>query len=378
LKTISGKALNIRAEYVGRVSTRVHIIKSHNCVVLAEKMPKFAPTSSIYILPDDNKNDSLCNDNKSIVYIDHLSFKELNEGDIIKIGTNGIISVIWEESSSDNLIFTTDFCNSACIMCPQVPEGKPYSYYKQNIRMVELIKDTTKLKSVGITGGEPTIFKDELIQILKLCFSKFPSIYITMLTNGKNFDDFDFAKQCALANPNIKYCIPLYAASSEKHDYIVGTKGSFIRTINGIYNLIRLKRPIEIRVVIMKNNYKDLPLIADYIFHNMPFVTHVVLMGMEISGIARKNFSDIWIDPIDYRFFLRQAGLELKRYNIPFSIYNIPRCLLLKELWGYDRDSISSWKKSYLPQCKNCREKENCCGIFTTSMTQSESITPIY
>ena len=39
-----------------------------------------------------------------------------------------------------------------------------------------------------------------------------------------------------------------------------------------------------------------------------PFVEQVALMGLEITGLARRNFDDLWIDPIDYQPQLAEAA----------------------------------------------------------------------
>ena len=372
MKTIKAVRINMETPWLGRVTKEKRFIPSDGDILLCDKRPLTNILGREVILPEDKEMNR-----NSAVYVSREDAGRLNEGDIISITEDGDIHVLWEESSSDNAIFTTDFCNSACIMCPQIPRGEPFSYYEQNLRMLELVRRSDNLETIGITGGEPTIFKDEIVRLLETCSKKFPAVPVAMLTNGKNFDDFDFAKRCALANCRTTYCIPLYASYSEKHDYIVGSDGSFVRTMNGIYNLIRLRQSIEIRVVMLRQNYEDLPLIVDYIYHNMPFVIHVALMGMEITGMADTNCSSVWIDPSDYQRELKECVIRLRRYGLPFSIYNLPRCLLLPELWGFDEDSISSWKKTYLPICATCAEKERCCGVFATSSRQSQYIKPI-
>ena len=372
MKTIKTVKTCIETPWLGRVTKKKHFMPTDGDILLSDKPPLVNVFGHKLILPSN-----MDVDNKTAVYVSRCDIARLNEGDIILITQEGEIHVLWEESASDNAIFTTDFCNSACIMCPQIPHGEPFSYFEQNVRMLELVRNSDNLATIGITGGEPTIFKDEIVELLKLCSKKFPSVPVAMLTNGKNFDDFDFVKQCALSNYRTTYCIPLYASYSEKHDHIVGAEGSFVRTINGIYNLIRLRQSIEIRVVILRQNYEDLPLIVDYIYQNMPFVVHIAFMGMEITGMADVNSTSVWIDPTEYQPQLKETVIRLRRYGLPFSLYNLPRCLLARELWGYDEDSISSWKKSYLAVCDKCAERDRCCGVFSTSSKHSPYINPI-
>lgn len=83
--------------------------------------------------------------------------------------------------------------------------------------------------------------------------NKFPNIALQILTNGKNFADFAFAKNSVLTSPvDTLYAIPIYSGNPELHDEIVCSKGSFNKAIYGILNLYRLQQNIEIRIVITK------------------------------------------------------------------------------------------------------------------------------
>ena len=100
-------------------------------------------------------------------------------------------------------------------------------------------------------------------------------------------------------------------------------------------------------------------------------------MGMECSGLAEENLDDVFIDPTEYASQLSEAVLHFRQREMSVSIYNLPLCLLPKELWGFARDSISSWKKSYLDKCDKCTVKEKCSGLFATSVKQSDKIQSI-
>ncbi len=116
---------------------------------------------------------------------------------------------------------------------------------------------------------------------------------------------------------------------------------------------------------------------ATFVYRNLPFVSHVALMGMEYHGNAQTNYDLVSIDPIEYKNELYKAVKEYVRYNIIVDIYNLPLCLVDKRLQCFCRDSISTWKKTFLSQCQTCIAKENCCGIFATSFTHSNNIRAI-
>lgn len=101
-------------------------------------------------------------------------------------------------------------------------------------------------------------------------------------------------------------------------------------------------------------------------------------MRMETSGVAEDNLEAVWVEPIDYQQHLRQSVLELHRRAMNVSVYNLPHCLLPSDLWRFARNSISGWKRAYLPQCGQCCKKDKCAGVFETSVRQSNSICPIF
>lgn len=144
-----------------------------------------------------------------------------------------------------------------------------------------------------------------------------------------------------------------------------------------MYNLGLYHQKIEIRTVILKQNYKKLRDLATFIYRNIPFVCHVALMGMEYHGNAETNYDLISIDPIDYKQELFEAIREYVRYDMIVDVYNIPLCLADDNIKDFCRDSISTWKKSYLPQCESCSCKVECCGVFETSFKHSKNIMPI-
>jgi hypothetical protein len=101
-------------------------------------------------------------------------------------------------------------------------------------------------------------------------------------------------------------------------------------------------------------------------------------MGMETSGVAADNLAHIWVEPKEYADSLERAVVFLHRRHMNTSIYNIPLCLLPERLRPFARDSISTWKKTFLPVCRECRGASSCAGFFATSSKTPSSILPLY
>lgn len=302
----------------------------------------------------------------------------LNEGDIVSVDMiTGDIIVVFEKNSVHNAILASTDCNCRCIMCPQTLVSDSPGNLQDNLEIICLIdKKTTAL---GLTGGEPTLLGDGLIKLLKECKRQLPNTQIQILSNGILLNNNEYVRKMVhLGMKNLVFCIPLYADTDTEHNFIMQREGAFEDAIQGLYNLATYKQLIEIRIVVMSLNYKRLPQIAEFIYHNLPFAIHVAFMGMEVEGLARKNVNKLWASPKDYAPFLKEAVLYLSQRNMDVSIYNEQLCLMPKELWSFARQSISEWKNTYLEKCKDCKEKSECAGLFAKPFEDHQkSITPL-
>lgn len=368
MKQIKGNILNIKENVFGKFYTKNSIFRS-NKILLCDKKPLFEYGINAYIV----LNGKAFKTNKPILEIENIS--PFTNNDIICIAKDGLATVVWESKTQHYALYVTDICNSKCIMCPQI-EGAS-THYDECMQILNLV-NLKNVHSIGITGGEPTLNISKLIEILNKIADKSPNQNVHILTNGRNFANIENVKELVKVKKiNLSFGIPLYSDLAEEHDFIVGVKGAFKETIQGIYNLGKFNQKIEIRTVIMRQNYKRLRELAIFIYRNIPFVNHIALMGMEYHGNAEINYNTVFIDPIEYKNELFEAVREYVRYNMIVDVYNTPLCLADKRIKEFCRDSISTWKKTYLPQCKNCDVRDECCGVFETSFKQSNNIKPI-
>lgn len=285
--------------------------------------------------------------------------------DVISLSETGEhIGVLWRDKSPMNAILLTERCDHYCLMCSQPPKEREDDWLMDNAEeLVRLLPHKTH--GIGFTGGEPTIYGDRLISLLKLCRNLLPFAGVHVLSNGRRFGDPNFASDWAsVDNPRMMVGIPIYGAEAALHDYVVQSQGAFDETLRGIVNLGERSQSVEIRVVIHKQTAPHLPEIAEFIARNLPFVDQVALMGLEMMGFARANIDDVWIDPVDYRPGLSEAVSLLARRRIKTMIYNHQLCLIDRELWPFAVRSISDWKNEYHPECLDCSVRERCGGFF--------------
>jgi len=292
----------------------------------------------------------------------------LAPGDIIGTSSDGRrVSVLWKSTATHNSLLLTEQCDNYCLMCSQPPKDRDDSWLFDRARQIVSLLPPSAT-SLGLTGGEPTLHADALISLLEHCRDTAPRVQLHLLSNGRRFADVGFARRYAqIDNADIMVGIPLYAPEPGLHDYIVQARGAFDETVHGILNLAALSQRVEIRIVIQRHTVPVLQDLAVFIASNLPFVDQVALMGLEMTGLARPNSAEVWIDPADYQPELTSAVRTLASAHITTRIYNHQLCVLNEQLWPYAVRSISDWKNDYLDLCQACSVREICGGIFTTS-----------
>lgn len=294
----------------------------------------------------------------------------LSEGDVVEILPNGLINVFYQINSKHNLIFVTSRCNSNCIMCPQIIDNNEGNLLDLNLKLISLIDKSTE--ELALTGGEPTVIGHDLFHLILACKHYLPNTSLLLLTNARKFSDLKYTHLfSSLGHPNITIAITLYGDNDIEHDFIVGSKDAFNEMVRGILNLATFGNSIEIRIVIHKYTYKGLLRISEYIYRNMAFVKHIAFMGLETTWRAKANLELLWVEPKEVINSLEESIRYLAQRGMNLSIYNIPLCLLPKNLWKFARQSISEWKNSFDSECLMCSVKNQCSGMF-------ESGVPVY
>lgn len=360
MKQITGTPIHIEEDILGRITLKKRNVFSRKDYIYV--------TSDLARIPSGYSatiTNSHVNGKGKACVVDAQKLSEFSEGDVVLITNKGEIIFLYEINSFHNAIFATERCNHRCIMCPQPPVESEITRTPFNLKLISLMDKNTK--ELGITGGEPTLIGDELFDLIKQIQKYQPMAAISLLTNGVKFADKTYAMKLALCkHHDMQIDIPLFSDIADEHNYIVGAK-TFYKTVQGLYNLALFNQQIGIRVVIHKLTYKRLPQLADYIYHNFPFVSQVAFMQMETTGNAYTNLFELWIDPYDYNEELKQAVILLANRGIRTFIFNSQLCVLPPELREFAIPSISDWKDEYLPECDGCKLRGRCGGLFASN-----------
>lgn len=147
----------------------------------------------------------------------------------------------------------TERCNLNCIHCYiRKPAGTAKDLPAKKIKTV--LDEAAKAGCLFflMTGGEPLIrkdFADIYVHAVKL------GMLVTVFSNG-TLIDAEMAKLFRKLPPqNVE--ISIYGATAETHDRITGVKGSFDKTMKGIWHLLKNGVSTGVKTMLMKNNIHE-------------------------------------------------------------------------------------------------------------------------
>lgn len=274
-----------------------------------------------------------------------------------------------EKAESSALVYVTNQCNSNCIMCPDSVKlrTRPNEVTRENL-LEQISEINPEAEHVDITGGEPTLLKEQLPELIEAVFRQAPDAEVLMLSNGRSFAAGGYTERfSAFAHRRLKIEIPIHGDCAKLHDRIAGCPESFVQTRAGIHHLLEAGVEVGIRIVVSRLNYSRLNELIRFISREFPEIKYVNLMGMEVLGNAWKNREQVWIEFDEVKDSLRQAVEQCFACGIIPSLYNYPLCLFDRKYWYCYRNSISDYKIRYFEECEKCTEKSRCGGFFAST-----------
>ena len=274
-----------------------------------------------------------------------------------------------EKAESSALVYVTNQCNSNCIMCPDSVKlrTRPNEVTMENL-LEQIGEINPEAEHVDITGGEPTLLKEQLPELIEAVFRQAPDAEVLMLSNGRSFAAGGYTERfSAFAHRRLKIEIPIHGDCAELHDRIAGCPESFVQTRAGIHHLLSAGVEVGIRIVVSRLNYNRLNQLIRFISREFPEIKYVNLMGMEVLGNAWKNREQVWIEFDEVKDSLQQAVEQCFVCGIIPSLYNYPLCLFDRKYWYCYRNSISDYKIRYFEECEKCTEKSRCGGFFAST-----------
>jgi len=302
------------------------------------------------------------------------SFWRLHEGDLAFIDfEKGLFEIAWRSQSSSNSVLITEQCNHRCLMCSQPP--KPTDDFNWRVKLdllAEVLPENSDV--LCLTGGEPSLYLDKLAAPVSRLIQK-DIRGVSILSNGALLRRSNIRTFAEAVDPHkILWCIPLYSHLPSIHDQIVASNGAWYKTLEGMQNLHEEGFAIQVRFIPLKQNQLGIAEYLEFINSSLSFVQQLVIMGLEVTGYAVGNLSDIAPDFAHVTQELHKAEVLLRRLPMEVNLFNLPLCLLPTSLHRYSVNSISDWKNFYPQECDACDLKQSCAGFFSTS--EADLFTP--
>jgi His-Xaa-Ser system radical SAM maturase HxsC len=284
------------------------------------------------------------------------------EGDVVLVQPDSArVERLLRAGSPHNTLLVTERCDQLCVMCSQPPK-------KTHVDRFALLEQACLLAEpgivIGISGGEPTLYKDQLLDMIERVLSQRPDLGFHVLTNAQHFDAEDVSRLRNRVFRNLIWGIPLYAREPQLHDEIVGKAGAFARLEESLAHLLMSGARVELRTVLVAPNLGGLPALAAYVATRLRFVEAWSIMQLENIGFARNRWSNLYVDHSAYFTPIAQALDHAKLHGMATNLFNFPRCTVPEPYRHLAAASISDWKRKYVDACGGCRERSQCTGFF--------------
>lgn len=307
-----------------------------------------------------------------------LATRGLNvDGDVLLVDPKrGAAERILRADSRHNTLLVTERCDQLCVMCSQPPKKTHVDRF-QHFREACLLAPEGML--IGVSGGEPTLYKQDLFELIEETLRERSDLGFHVLSNGQHFDDGDTARLRDPAFRRVTWGIPLYSASPAVHDDVVAKPGAFKRLERSLEVLLKAGARIELRTVVMRSTVPGLPALAERIAARLSFIEAWSIMQLENIGFAKNRWSNLHHDhTADFSPFARALDVA-QLGGIKARLFNFPLCSVPHNYRHLAPASISDWKKKFAPGCGSCAAKDRCSGFFEWHPSKGlmEEVTPL-
>lgn len=298
---------------------------------------------------------------QGLISVDGASAVDL-DGDVVLLHpSRGRLERLLRPASDHNTLLVTERCDQLCVMCSQPPK-------KTHVDRFDLLERACMLAApgtlIGISGGEPTLYKHRLFELLEYVLGARDDLAFHVLTNGQHFDGED---ECRLRDPvyrRVSWGIPIYASEPRLHDEIVGKPGAFARLEKSFAHLIMASARVELRTVILQANVDELPALSRYVAARLQFAEAWSVMQLENTGFAKGRWPSLYFNHSRKFDQIASALDHALLHGVLAQLFNFPYCTVPPAYRSLAVASISDWKRKYAPACEGCAAKPNCCGFF--------------
>ena len=262
-------------------------------------------------------------------------------------------------------------CNNNCYFC--------HARTKKNLNLCNINEIYDKIKQIKyktdciiLSGGEPSINKD-LIKISRLV--KKEGLKLGIVTNARIVSKkkaFDTLNKLKLSHIYTTF----HSHEKDVYEKITKVPGSFKQTVEGIKNLLLIDEDLLVNIVLVKDNIKNLN-------KTVSFLINTGVKNIKLSFVEPVEKKDIRHTP-DIIFSSKKVKEVLEKFKgndigwdgFPLclmaghenKIKNLKTCNIqyISEAWENDFYESNEGNKIKTNNCKECKKREHCEGIYTT------------
>lgn len=295
--------------------------------------------------------------------------------DVVEVDEGGFIRTFYRNSTPDNAIVPTGKCNSNCLMCPSSDYARRMASVESLDYLLELVSYFPEdAPHITVTGGEPFLMGRGIFKLFECMRDHFTCTEFLTLTNGRALSLRSFRDELERTIPRgMQFGIPIHGSSAETHDAVTRATGSFEQTVAGVKGLLSRRVGVELRIVVSRLNMHDVDAIAELVTREMPGVSSVKIIGLEMLGNAWRNRERVWITYDEAFEASRNAIARLMEAGVDVRLYNFPLCAVPREYWHICAKSITDYKVRFPAECEGCAVADACCGLFAGSYRHAKS-----
>lgn len=284
------------------------------------------------------------------------------DGNVVLVnGARRTLHRLIRPKSPHNTFLVTERCDQLCVMCSQPPNGALWNQFEHYLRAAQLAPLGA---TIGISGGEPLLLKDDLFHFLRTLGSSRPDLNFHVLTNAQHFEPHDLQTLLELPMERIEWGVPIYASDPALHDKIVGKAGAFAKLEHSLALLAHAAARVEVRTVVTALNLRELVTLSAYLVANVPFAETWAVMQLENIGYGRLNWDALFVDTGENFDPVAKAAAGAAARGLSPRLYNFPLCTVPPNFRRIAIASISDWKQKYLSACSGCSLRAACGGFF--------------
>jgi His-Xaa-Ser system radical SAM maturase HxsC len=321
-----------------------------------------------------HKNSNLYSGENGLFQLDGCLANEM-DGDVIVVDPKKRVAErLIRADSLHNTFLITERCDQLCVMCSQPPKKFHVDRFDEFAEAAMLAPlDMT----IGLSGGEPTLFMDRLLWMIETVRHVRPDISFHILSNGQHFEEGHVDRLSQPAFDKVTWGIPLYSRDAALHDGIVQKEGAYDRLMHSFVYLLKAGAKIELRTVLLAENAESLPELANFVASHLGFCVQWSIMQLENIGFAKNRFHSLYVNHADHFQTIANAVDISELHGLAVALFNFPRCSVPSEYRKYAVASISDWKRKYVPSCNICSEQSSCCGFFEWHPDSLTKVSPL-